>query len=53
MRAERHALEARKVGNFARTLAKALPDESPEELERFVREDRRLAREGLVPLMDE
>jgi hypothetical protein len=36
-----------------RALVQALPEESREELDRLAQEDRRLAKEGLVELMDE
>src|SRR5215212_9355269 len=41
----------RKVSS--RALAEPQPGESKEELERIAEEDRRLAKEGLVPLMDQ
>ena len=53
MDAERASLVARAGGNLARALRRALPEESQEKLDRMAEEDRRLAREGLVPLMDE
>ena len=51
--AERDGLKARKAGRLARALGAALPEESQEELDRTAEEDRRLATEGLVLLMDE
>jgi len=51
--AEQRALVARAEGILARGLGEALPEESREELDRWAEEDRRLAREGLVELMDE
>ena len=53
MAAERRSLAARAEGNLARALGRALPPESQEDIDRMAEEDRRLAREGLVPLMDE
>jgi DNA-binding transcriptional ArsR family regulator len=50
---ERRALRARVEGITAEALAEALPEESPEELDRIARKDRRLAKEGLVELMDQ
>jgi hypothetical protein len=51
--AEQRALVARAEGILGRFLVKALPGESQEELDRTAEEDRRLAREGFVELMDE
>jgi DNA-binding CsgD family transcriptional regulator len=51
--AEQRALVARAEGILGRFLVKALPGESQEELDRTAEEDRSLAREGLVELMDE
>jgi hypothetical protein len=51
--AEQRALVARAEGIMGRFLVKALPGESQEELDRIAEEDRSLAREGLVELMDE
>jgi DNA-binding CsgD family transcriptional regulator len=51
--AEQHALVARAEGILACSLVEALPGETQEELDRTAEEDRRLAREGLVELMDE
>jgi hypothetical protein len=53
MLAEQRSLRNRAEGILASALAKALPEESQEELERWVEEDQRLAREGLVELMNE
>ena len=52
MAAERKALEKRKAGILARAIGEDLPGESREELDRMAEEDRRLAQEGLVPLMN-
>jgi hypothetical protein len=43
----------RAQGILAHALTKALPGESQEDLDRWAKEDQRLAREGLVELMDE
>jgi ATP/maltotriose-dependent transcriptional regulator MalT len=51
--AEQRALVARAEGILARSLDEALPGESQEELDRTAEEDRRLARQGFVELMDE
>ena len=51
--AEQRALLASAEGILGRFLVKALPGESQEELDRTAEEDQRLAREGLVELMDE
>ena len=51
--AEQRALLARAQGILARALVEALPEESREELDRWAQEDRRLAREGFVELLDE
>jgi DNA-binding CsgD family transcriptional regulator len=51
--AEQRALVARAEGILARSLTEALPGESQEELDRTAQEDRRLARQGFVELMDE
>jgi DNA-binding CsgD family transcriptional regulator len=53
MLAEQRALLARAEGILAQALVEALPEESREELDRWAQEDRRLAKEGLVELMDE
>ncbi len=52
-RTERRALVARAEGILAKSLVETLPEESPEVLDRIGREDRRMAKEGLVELMDE
>ena len=52
MIAEQRALVARAEGVLARSLGEALPEESQEELERIAQEDQRLAKEGLVELLD-
>jgi hypothetical protein len=51
--AEQRALVARAEGILASALAKALPEESREELDKIAQEDQRLAKEGLVELLDE
>ena len=53
MLAEQRALVARAEGILGHALAQALPGESREELDRWAEEDRRTAKDGLVPLMDE
>jgi len=53
MLAEQRGLVARAESILARALAEPQPGESKEELERIAEEDRRLAKEGLVPLMDQ
>jgi hypothetical protein len=53
MEAERRELQMRREGHLAKILGHALPDESPEEIERLADEDRLRAEEGLVELMDE
>ena len=53
MLAEQRALVTRTEGILAHALAQALPAESREELDRWAQEDRRMAKEGLVELMDE
>jgi hypothetical protein len=53
MAAERRELQMRREGHLAKMLGAALPDESPEELERLAEEDRLRAQEGLVEIMDE
>jgi hypothetical protein len=47
------SLKNRAQGILAHALTKALPGESQEYLDRWAKEDQRLAREGLVELMDE
>ena len=51
--AEQRALVARAEGILSRVLGEALAGESQEELDLWSEEDRRLARQGLVELMDE
>ena len=51
--AEQRALVDRAEGILARDLGKVLPGESKEELDRWAEEDQRLARQGLIELMDE
>jgi hypothetical protein len=51
--AEQRALVARAEGILGRFLVKTLPGESQEEIDRTAEEDRSLAMEGLVELMDE
>ena len=53
LEAERRALQERKGGQLARTLGKALPGESQEELDQLTREDQRRAEEGLVEVLRE
>jgi 3-oxoacyl-ACP reductase-like protein len=53
MLAEQRALVTRTEGILAHALAQALPAESREELDRWAEEDQRMAKEGLVELMDE
>jgi hypothetical protein len=53
MEAERRELQMRTEGHLAKLLGRALPGETPEELERIAEEDRLRAEEGLVELMDE
>jgi hypothetical protein len=53
MMAEQRSLMNRAEGILAYALAKALPEESQEELDRWAEQDERLARDGLVELMDE
>lgn len=50
LEAERRELRARREGKLARLLMITLPEESKDELERIVEEDRRRAEEGLVEL---
>jgi hypothetical protein len=47
------SLMNRAQGILAHALTKALPGEAQEDLDRWAKEDQRLAREGLVELMDE
>ncbi len=53
LEAERRALQERKGGQLARTLDKALPGESQEELDELTQEDRGRADEGLVEVLRE
>ena len=51
MRLERELLAQRRDGKLAKAIGKALPDESPQDLEQIAREDQRKAEEGLVNLL--
>ena len=51
MRLERELLAQRRDGKLAHALGKALPGESPQDLEQMAREDQRQAEEGLVTLL--
>jgi DNA-binding CsgD family transcriptional regulator len=51
--AEQRALVARAEGILGRALVEVLPGESREELDRWAEEDWRLAKDGMVELMDE
>jgi hypothetical protein len=53
LQTERRMLQARKNGQLAKALARRLPTESQEELDRMISEDRRRAHKGLVALMSE
>jgi hypothetical protein len=53
METERRMLEARRAGQLAKALVRALPGESPERLARIGSEDRRRAEQGLVELRSE
>ena len=53
MIAEERSLMNRAQGILAHALARALPGESQDELDRWAEEDRSLARDGLVELMDD
>jgi hypothetical protein len=53
MAGEREALVGRANGRLAYALRTTLPEESREELDRLIEEDRRLAQAGLVSLMAE
>ncbi len=46
----REELEQRRRGQLGKALGRALPGESPEELQRAAEEDQRRAEEGLVEL---
>jgi hypothetical protein len=50
LKREKRWLEARRDGQLAKTLARALPAESQEEIDRIALEDRRWADKGLVEL---
>ncbi len=50
---ERRALEARRKGQLAKALLRALPLESQQEIDRMTLEDRRRAEEGFVELRSE
>jgi hypothetical protein len=50
LRTERRLLQARKNGQLAKALARRLPGESQEELDRMASQDRRRAEKGLVAL---
>src|SRR4028118_1700895 len=51
MRLERELLAQRREGKLAKAIGKALPGESPQDLEQMAREDRSKADEGLVSLL--
>jgi hypothetical protein len=51
MRLERELLAQRREGKLAKAIGKALPGESPQDLEQMAREDRSKAEEGLVSLL--
>ena len=51
MRLERELLAQRRDGKLAKAIGKALPGESPQDLEQMAREDRGKAEEGLVSLL--
>ncbi len=51
MRLERELLAQRRDGKLAKAIGKALPGESPQDLEQMAREDQRKAEEGLVSLL--
>ncbi len=51
MRLERDLLAQRRDGKLAKAIGKALPGESPQDLEQMAREDRSKAEEGLVPML--
>jgi hypothetical protein len=53
LEAERQALRERKGGQLAKTLGKAAPGESQEELVQLTRDDQRRAEEGLVEVLGE
>ena len=51
MRLERELLAQRRDGKLAKAIGKALPGESPKDLEQTAREDRSKAEEGLVSML--
>ena len=51
MALERDLLAQRREGKLAKAIGKALPGESPQDLEKIAREDRSQAEEGLVTLL--
>jgi hypothetical protein len=51
MRLERELLAQRRDGKLAKAVGKALPGESPQDLEQMAREDRSRAEEGLVSML--
>jgi hypothetical protein len=51
MRLERELLAQRRDGKLAKAIGKALPGESPQDLEQMAREDRSRAEEGLVSML--
>ncbi len=53
MNTERRTLEARRKGQLAKALLRALPRESQQEIDRITLEDRRRAEEGFVELRSE
>ena len=51
MRLERDLLAQRRDGKLAKAIGKALPGESPQDLQRIARDDQSKAQEGLVVLL--
>jgi hypothetical protein len=51
MRLERDLLAQRRDGKLAKAIGKALPGESPQDLQEIAREDQSKAQEGLVALL--
>ena len=51
MRLERDLLAQRRDGKLSKAIGKALPGESPQDLEQMSREDRSKAEEGLVSML--
>jgi hypothetical protein len=51
MRLERDLLAQRRDGKLSKAIGKALPGESPRDLDQMSREDRSKAEEGLVPMV--